>query len=211
MLKELIDKYLRRKKVVEEKIQPVEEKQVFDISISRCNNVFIVDVSDYVTIGDYVERMHEIDNYNLLDLIGNAVLWNSKRQRVNKGTYYVIMHDGYLYNILLGEEETIIDERIKVDDHTVEKHIDLHKNGDYNFTHFKHDKVGSTYYTMYYSKKGFPIKNFELSKEEAYELISDLLSRFELVPSSDNILDVNMFRDNVLDDLVPKSDGVSKK
>lgn len=211
MLKELIDKYLRRKKVVEEKIQPVEEKQVFDISISRCNNVFIVDVSDYVTIGDYVERMHEIDNYNLLDLIGNAVLWNSKRQRVNKGTYYVIMHDGYLYNILLGEEETIIDERVKVDDHTVEKHIDLHKNGDYNFTHFKHDKVGSTYYTMYYSKKGFPIKNFELSKEDAYELISDLLSRFELVPSSDNILDVNMFRDNVLDDLVPKSDGVSKK
>lgn len=211
MLKELIDKYLRRKKVVEEKIQPIEEKQVFDISISRCNNVFMVDVSDYVTIGDYVERMHEIDNYNLLDLIGNAVLWNSKRQRVNKGTYYVIMHDGYLYNILLGEEETIIDERIKVDDHTVEKHIDLHKNGDYNFTHFKHDKVGSTYYTMYYSKKGFPIKNFELSKEDAYELISDLLSRFELVPSSDNILDVNMFRDNVLDDLVPKSDGVSKK
>ena len=211
MFKELIDKYLRRKKVVEEKIQPVEEKQVFDISISRCNNVFIVDVSDYVTIGDYVERMHEIDNCNLLDLIGNAVLWNSKRQRVNKGTYYVIMHDGYLYNILLGKEETIIDERIKVDDHTVEKHIDLHKNGDYNFTHFKHDKVGSTYYTMYYSKKGFPIKNFELSKEDAYKLISDLLSRFELVPSSDNILDVNMFRENVLDDLVPKSDGVSKK
>ena len=211
MFKELIDKYLRRKKVVEEKIQPVEEKQVFDISISRCNNVFIVDVSDYVTIGDYVERMHEIDNCNLLDLIGNAVLWNSKRQRVNKGTYYVIMHDGYLYNILLGKEETIIDERIKVDDHTVEKHIDLHKNGDYNITHFKHDKVGSTYYTMYYSKKGFPIKNFELSKEDAYKLISDLLSRFELVPSSDNILDVNMFRENVLDDLVPKSDGVSKK
>ena len=211
MLKELIDKYLRRKKVVEEKIQPVEEKQVFDISISRCNNVFIVDVSDYVTIGDYVERMHEIDNYNLLDLIGNAILWNSKRQRVNKGTYYVIMHDGYLYNILLGEEETIIDERIKVDDHTVEKHVNLHINGEYNYTHFKHDKVGSTYYTMYYSKKGFPIKNFELSKEDAYELISDLLSRFELVPSSDNILDVNMFRDNVLDDLVPKSDGVSKK
>ena len=87
MLKELIDKYLRRKKVVEEKIQPVEEKQVFDISISRCNNVFIVDVSDYVTIGDYVERMHEIDNYNLLDLIGNAILWNSKRQRVNKFIY----------------------------------------------------------------------------------------------------------------------------
>lgn len=211
MFKELIDKYLRRKKVVEEKIQPIEEKQVFDISISRCNNVFMVDVSDYVTIGDYVERMHEIDNYNLLDLIGNAVLCNGTRQSVNKGTYYVIMHDCYLYNILLGEEETIIDERVKVDDHTVEKCIDLHKNGDYNFTHFKHDKDGSTYYTMYYSKEGFPIKNFELSKEDAYELISDLLSRFELVPSSDNILDVNMFRDNVLDDLVPKSDGVSKK
>ena len=211
MLRVLIEKYLKKKKRVQEvSTQPVEEKQEFDINISRCNNIYIVDVSDYITIGDYVERMHEIDKYNLLELLGNAVLWNGRRQKVNKGSYFVIMHDGYLYNILLGDEETIIDERVKVDDHTVEKHITLHNDGDYNYTHFKHDKVGSTYYTMYYSKDGFPIKNFELTKEAAHDGISGLLSRFELIPGSNDILDIDMFRKNVLDDLIP-SEGVIKK
>lgn len=211
MLRVLIEKYLKKKKRVQEvSTQPVEEKQEFDINISRCNNIYIVDVSDYITIGDYVERMHEMDKYNLLELLGNAVLWNGRRQKVNKGSYFVIMHDGYLYNILLGDEETIIDERVKVDDHTVEKHITLHNDGDYNYTHFKHDKVGSTYYTMYYSKDGFPIKNFELTKEAAHDGISGLLSRFELIPGSNDILDIDMFRKNVLDDLIP-SEGVIKK
>ena len=211
MLRVLIEKYLKKKKRVQEvSTQPVEEKQEFDINISRCNNIYMVDVSDYITIGDYVERMHEIDKYNLLELLGNAVLWNGRRQKVNKGSYFVIMHDGYLYNILLGDEETIIDERVKVDDHTVEKHITLHNDGDYNYTHFKHDKVGSTYYTMYYSKDGFPIKNFELTKEAAHDGISGLLSRFELIPGSNDILDIDMFRKNVLDDLIP-SEGVIKK
>ena len=211
MLRELIEKYLKKKKRVQEvSTQPVEEKQEFDINISRCNNIYMVDVSDYITIGDYVERMHEMDKYNLLELLGNAVLWNGRRQKVNKGSYFVIMHDGYLYNILIGDEETLIDERVKVDDHTVEKHITLHNDGDYNYTHFKHDKVGSTYYTMYYSKDGFPIKNFELTKEAAHDGISGLLSRFELIPGSNDILDIDMFRKNVLDDLIP-SEGVIKK
>lgn len=211
MLRELIEEYLKKKKRVQEvSTQPVEEKQEFDINISRCNNIYMVDVSDYITIGDYVERMHEIDKYNLLELLGNAVLWNGRRQKVNKGSFFVIMHDGYLYNILLGDEETIIDERVKVDDHIVEKHITLHNDGDYNYTHFKHDKVGSTYYTMYYSKDGFPIKNFELTKEAAHDGISGLLSRFELIPGSSDILDTNIFRKKVLDDLIP-SEGVIKK
>ena len=212
MFRELIDKYIRKKKHVDEiSIQQIEPKQEFDINISRCNNVFMVDVSDYITIGDFVERMHEIDKYNLLELIGNAVLWNGHRQRVNKGSYFVIIHNGYIYNILLGDEETIIDERVKVEDHTVERHVNLHKDGNYNYTHFKHDKVGSTYYTMYYSKRGFPIKNFELSKEDAYEGIDGLLTRFEETPGCSDILDVDSFRKSILDDLIPKSDGVVKK
>jgi hypothetical protein len=64
---------------------------------------------------------------------------------------------------------------------------------------------------MYYSKKGFPIKSFELSKEDTYEGISELLSRFELIPGVSDILDINVFRSSILDDLVQRSDGVSKK
>jgi hypothetical protein len=212
MLKELIEKYLKKKqRSIKSVVQDSDRKQQFDITITRNGNVIKIDVSDYISIIDYVDRMKELDQFNLLDLLGNAVLWNSKIQGVNKGTYFVITHGDYLYNVLIGGEETIIDERIKVDDHTVEKHVNLHINGEYNYTHFKHDKVGSTYYTMYYSKKGFPIKSFELSKEDAYEGISELLSRFELIPGVSDILDINVFRSSILDDLVLRSDGVSKK
>jgi hypothetical protein len=64
---------------------------------------------------------------------------------------------------------------------------------------------------MYYSKSGFPIKNFELSKEDAYEGIDGLLTRFEETPGCSKILDVDSFRKSILDDLIPKSDGVVKK
>ena len=213
MLKELFEKYLKRKKEVGPEVVQVvetEPKEEFDITISRDDHVLKVEISDYVKMVDYYERMKEIDDFNLLDLICNAVLWNGQRQRVNKGSYYVIMHDCYLYNVFFGEEETIIDERVKVDEDTIQKHITLHHDGDYNYTHFKHNKELSTYYTKYYSKKGFPIKNFELSKEEAYEGISGLLNRFELVPGSSDILDVNIFRNNVLDDLVPYDEDIKK-
>lgn len=210
MFKELIEKYLN-KKVIKPIDQDLEEKQQFDITITRNNNVFKIDVSDYISIVDYVDRMEEIDNFNLLNLLGNAVLWNSKRQYVNKGIYFVIIHGDYLYNVLLGEDKTIIDERIKVDDHTVEKRVDLDINGEYNYTHFKHDKAGSTYYTRYYSKSGFPIPSLELSKDDAYQGISEVLSNIELVPGIENVLDVNMFRSKILDDMVPQSDSVAKK
>lgn len=207
MLKEFIEKYLRRKKEVkQEVIQPVEEKKEFDISISRSNNIFMVEVSDYISIIDYVERMKDIDHFNLLDLICNAVIWNGKRQQVNKGTYYVTINDGYLYNVFIGEDEIAIDERVKVDDHTEQRHISLHSD-DYNYSSFRHDKVGSTYYTMYYSKKGFPIKNFELSEEDAYEEINGVLSNIELIPGICDIVDVKQFRTKVLEDLVPSNPG----
>lgn len=155
--------------------------------------------------------MKEIDQFNLLDLICNSVLWSGKRQKVNKGTYFVIINGNYLYNVFLGEEKICIDERIKIGEETHERILFLDSNDEYGYTNFKHDKVGSTYYTMYYSKKGFPIKSFELSKEDAYEGISELLSRFELIPGVSDILDINVFRSSILDDLVPRSDGVSKK
>ena len=212
MFKELIAKYSKRKKGVEMlTIQSVEDEKLFDINITRYDNLFKVEVSDYISIIDYVERMKEIDQFNLLDLICNGVLWNSKSQQVNKGTYYVVINDGFLYNVFVGENKIIIDERVKVGDHTEQRHIISHENGDYNYTHFKHDEIGSTYYTMYYSNKGFPIKAFELSKEDAYSGVQELLSNIELIPNMDSIIDVNRLRDKILEDLIPSSGVCLKK
>ncbi len=213
MLIELIEKYIKRKKKVEENavLPVVEEKQEFDITISKINNIFMVDVSDYISIVDYVERMKKIDSFNLLDLICNAVLWNGSKQKVNKGSYFVVVHNDALYNIFLGEDEVSIDERVRAGEETHEKNLTLKNDGIYHYASFKHDKTGSTFYTMYYSKDGFPIKAFELSKEDAHEEISEFLERTELIPGVQDILNINDFRLNVLDDIVLKSDGVSKK
>ncbi len=210
MFKELINKYLRKKKYVEERTRVVvpepvieEEKVEFDINVSKDENIFMITVSHYITISDFVERMHEIDADDLSEQLGNALLWNGSLQKVNKGTYYVIIHNGYLYNVFLGEDNIGIDERIKVGENTHEKIISLKHDGDYNYTSFKHDKVGSTFYTMYYSKSGFPIPILELTREEAYQEISEVLSNIELVPGIEEVVDVNQFRNAVLDDLVP--------
>lgn len=212
MLKELIDKYFRKKKKLEDKgVQVIDDKQKFDISISRSKNIFTIEVSDYISIIDYVDRMKEIDQFNLLDLLGNALLWNGSKQKVNKGCYYVIMHDGYLYNLFIGEDSMGIDERVKVGENTHERIVSLKDEGDYNFTSFKHDKVGSTFYTMYYSKKGFPIPALELSRDAAYQEISEVLSNVELVPGIEDILDISKFRTDILDDLVPNGGVVSLK
>lgn len=215
MFKELIDKFFRKKKYVEERTKvifpetdEVEEKIEFDINVSKAENIFMITVSDYITISDFVERMHVMNEDEVSEQLANAFLWNSGKQMVNKGTYYVIMHNGYLYNVFFGEECMGIDERIKVGENTHERIISLGHNGDYSYTSFKHDKVGSTFYTMYYSKKGFPIPSLELSKEEAYQEISEVLSNIELVPGIEGIVDINQFRNTILDDLGPGNLGL---
>lgn len=69
-------------------------------------------ISDYITITDYVERMRQIDNLGLEKMVFNHVLWNSNKQKVNKGTYYVINTLNGIYNILINDELLIINERI---------------------------------------------------------------------------------------------------
>ena len=60
MLKELFEKYLKRKKEVGPEVVQVvetEPKEEFDITISRDDHVLKVEISDYVKMVDYYERM----------------------------------------------------------------------------------------------------------------------------------------------------------
>ena len=68
------------------------KKENFNINIDKIDDVLKMEISDYITITDYVEKMREIDKHNLLDLVCNSVLWNSKRQLVNKGIYYILSY-----------------------------------------------------------------------------------------------------------------------
>ena len=65
-----------------------------DILISRQENYDKVTVADYYTINEYIEKMKEIDKWNIEEQLNTSVVWNSERQKVNKGTYYVFGKNG---------------------------------------------------------------------------------------------------------------------
>ena len=104
--------------------KPDDENDV-DITISKDGNILKIEISNYISIEDYVKKMESSDKYSVLDLLCNCVLWGHRRQKINKGIYYVIVVDNRLYNILFADKKIIIDERtnIELDEQTQKENI----------------------------------------------------------------------------------------
>lgn len=218
MLKELINNLKNKRKQfngcktytdLDRKAQ-LEEK--FELSIEKVSNdSFKIQLSDYIPIINFVDRMKLIDKYDVLDLLCNAVLWNSSKQKVNKGTYYVIRTNDYLYNILINDNKVIVDERTKKEfdeqtrkeNITEEKIITLNKlKDDYHYFSAKHESDGNTYYTRYYDKnRDYSLGILDLSKEDAYDEVKMIICNLENIVGIENVLDVELLKDTILKDL----------
>lgn len=131
----------------------IEEESNFKIDISIENKI---EISNYISIIDFVNKKNSSDEYRILDLLCNCVLWNGRRQQVNKGLYYVINTSNGLYNILFTDEKVKIDERTKIelDEQTQKENIIQERvitfninNDEYYYFSAKHDKIGDTFYT----------------------------------------------------------------
>lgn len=132
MFRELIDKLKAKKKQIQNcrtdnniiEIKPIDQNR-FYITISNQNNISKIEINDYISIGDYVSIMKSSNEYRILDLLCNCVVWNSNKQKVNKGTYYVITINNYIYNILFAGDKIIIDERTnkELDEQTQKENI----------------------------------------------------------------------------------------
>ena len=194
-------------KTVDEHVpEYIEEKPSFDITIVKENNLFKMEISDYISIVDYVERTNLIDKFGVRDMISNGVLWNSGKQQVNKGTYYVLVIDNRLYNILINGDYLAIDERTKKDDITEERIIDFNiSSNSYNYFSAKHDKTGDTFYTKYYSKPEFDFGKLNLSKDEAYEGINKVITNLANIEEITGIIDVNLLKTHILNDICAAS------
>lgn len=214
MLKEFIDKL--RGKINKEPLQepvvysePIEEKPAFEILLSQENNFFRMDISDYITITEYVERMEEIDQFGIRALVSNAVLWNTKKQKVNQGTFYIIGVGNRLYNILLAANITMIDERTKVEDSTEDITEDITEerivwvdtaNNNYRYTLYHHYGT-DTLYTRYFSKRDPEFGKLELSLEEFIAEINSIIANMEGIEGIESIFDINLLREYILGDL----------
>ncbi len=169
---------------------PEEQKPSFDIVLSQKDNFLKMEISDDITLVDFVERMKEVDTFGIEPMISNPVMWNSSKQRVNKGAYYIIVVDNRLYNILISNDCIIIDEKTKINEITEERIIRL-ENNDYWCTFFKHDATGSTFYTKYYNTRGFSLGALDLTKEETVETFRPVIENLRNIPGIEDILDLD--------------------
>jgi hypothetical protein len=217
MFRELIDKLKSKRQQLQRyntnviETKPIEEEKEIDIKISKQDNIFKIEISDYISIGDYVNKTESSEEYGILDLICLSVLWNSNKQMVNKGIYYVITSDNRLYNILFTDDKIYIDERTKkeIDEQTQKKNItqerlityNIDKN-QYNYYSAKHEENRNTYYIKYYNKnRSYSLGALDLTEEETYEEVKSVISNLESIKGIETILCVELLKEHVLNDL----------
>jgi len=207
----MFKKLIKKKKTQKQKIIIEQTKKEIDIIISRKNSILKIEINDYISISDYIKKMKSNDEYNILNLICNSILWNSNKQKVNKGTYYVITINNYIYNILFTDEKIKIDERtkIKLDEQTKKENIiqerlltfNINKN-EYHYFSAKHDETGNTFYTRYYNKnKTFSLGTLDLTDEETYNEVNSLIYNLENINEIKTIIDIELLKEHILKDL----------
>ncbi len=154
-----------------------------------------MEISDYIKASAYVDRMREIDKENIFNMLNNNILWDSHKQRISKGTYFVFTHNLRLYNILINEDNIKIDERTNIEEETLDRIFSFNTSSqDYHFFRCKHDKNGSSYLCRYYSKNGTQLPNLELKKEEFENDFNSIISNLESFDSMKQVYDIKSLK-----------------
>ena len=202
MLKELINKLKDKKQKIENlsnefNIEKEEqEKSNFEINITNDNNIYKIEISDYISMQDYCDRMDLIDKDKIGDLIFASVFYNSETSGPKSGTYFVFCKDNRIYNILINESEIKVAERTLLGEEKEEKIISFPIDcSDYHYFRCKHDKMGSSYATRYFSKNGTLMPKLELTREEFVDDITAIIGRIKEIDGIENIYDVNIISD----------------
>lgn len=211
-----VEEAIPKADLVEPVIEPEEDVK---ITVSKENGFFKVEISDYVSIANWMKQM---ENFKDLDeLISNNICWNSKKQKFEKGIYYVFTIGNRIYNVLINEYVLKIDERTlidfdaesKKDNVTIERIIRYLKDRNkYDYDCYKHDKTGDTFYTKWYSDNDNPILAvFCLPLEEAYSEVESVISNLEGIEGVADIVDLELLRSLILEDMKKKIEDDSKK
>lgn len=179
------------------------KETTFDIKLTKNDGIFKLEISDYISVINYIERMELIDNYNVTPLLSTMVFWNSKKQKVNKGTYYIIEYDNIIYNILINDFNIYVDQKEKINGITEEKVIYYNsEDNTYYYSSLKHRENGSTFFTKFYNSSGVSlVPESMLSREEVFEDISLILCNLKKINGIEKIFDTSLFEKYILDRL----------
>ena len=236
MFKELLERLKNKKQPVNEtkvEVAKVEQPKVDSIFLSKHNNIYKMEITDYIPLGDYIDKAKSSDEYSVLDWVHRIVLYNNDKMKVNKGTYYIINDNDHLYNILFTDGKIIIYEgtRKEIDDIeketinknmswtpsnygeyiTLDQTISFYPNdNNYNYGLYKHMYDGDTYVVRYYNKTNHGMGKLELTDNEAYEEIKSVITDLENIDNIETILDIDTLKTNILDDIKDKISNKSK-
>lgn len=189
----------------------IKEENNVNINITKVNNIIKIEISDYISMIEFDDKVKSSDEYSVLDLLCTTVSWNNSRQKVNKGTYYIIIIDNRIYNILINDGKIKIDERTKIalDKQTQkeniieERLITFNINEEkYRYYSAKHEQNRNTYYTKYYDKNRiYSLGALDLSEEEALNEINEVFFNLEGIEGINTILDLELLKSYISVDL----------
>lgn len=212
MLKKLKNRYNELKLRVKSLRDGNNGKRESKIEISVQDDLVKVEIKDYISLVQYEEEVKNVIDTDSLNKISFNIMWNSLQQKINKGIYYVLGNENYLYNVLITETTIEIDERIKSDGGTEERIIRFNtEDKSYRYSSLKHDKIGSTYYLKFYNKDGCKMKDFALDKEVAFHELETLLGNIEKFDSIWGIINIESLREYILGDFGVEFLGTGKK
>ena len=189
----------------------IKEETDFNINITKANNIIKIEISDYISMIAFDDKIKSSNEYSVLDLLCNSVLWNNSKQKVNKGTYYIIITDNRIYNILINDGKIKIDERTQMalDEQTqkeniIEERLITFKTNEEKYRYYvaKHEQNRNTYYTKYYDKnRTYSLGALDLSEEEALNEINEFFYNLEGIEKISTILDLELLKSYISDDL----------
>ena len=169
----------------------------FYIALSKENYLVKIKISDYLSTADYLDTIKSFGKNNVFSMISNNVLWNSRKQMVNKGSYYILRINNILYNVYVSDFDVVFDSRIKNDDDTYEQIIKYNLvDNKYSYCSFKNDINGSTSNIRYYAPNGIKLIAHKLHRDEAYRMIDDMLTN--LVGIDIDRLDIESIKNTIL-------------
>ncbi len=182
----------------------VTKRKSFNIDVFENNGLYKIEISDYISISDYLERIRVLNLEDIDSKLTSGVMWNGKKQCINKGIYFAFTHDDRQYCILKNENEIIIEERTKIGEEMQDKILEISLR-DFKYHYFRcmHDKTGSSYDTRFYSRGSSVIKKLELTREEFDDDFNGLvgrLSTFEYILDVIDILEINNLIISSIDD-----------
>lgn len=188
-------KYFKKKQIQEPQQSKTQEEipKEVEIEITVIGNMTKVDIKDDCNVIEYVESVKKRGQEWVEDKIPNATLFD-KSTNIKRKTIYLFEKENKRYSCYENDRIIHINERIASDNNNIdERIITIYKLEDnYIVSRMKHDEQRSTYFVKSHEKKNSEYEFFQLGKDNALDVVKEVLSNLENISNVSSIIDIDL-------------------